>query len=38
MEYFTAIPKGYAAEQIILNLREAATLLSQGKTIKKVSQ
>lgn len=29
-------PKGYTAEQIILKLREADRLLSQGKTIKEI--
>ena len=31
-----AKPKGYTAEQIILKLREADVLLSQGKTIQEV--
>ena len=31
-----AKPKGYTAKQIILKLREAEVLLSQGKTVKQV--
>ena len=31
-----AKPKGYTAEQIILKLREAEVLLSQGQTVKQV--
>jgi hypothetical protein len=29
-----AKPKGYTAEQIILKLREAEVLLSQGQTVR----
>jgi hypothetical protein len=31
-----AKPKGYTAEQIILKLREAEVLLSQGQMVKQV--
>ncbi len=31
-----AKPKGYTTEQIILKLREAEVLLSQGQTVKQV--
>jgi transposase-like protein len=31
-----AKPKGYGTEQIILKLREAEVLLSQGQTVKQV--
>jgi hypothetical protein len=31
-----AKPKGYTTEQIILKLREAEVILSQGQTVKQV--
>ena len=31
-----ARPKGYPAEQVIMKLREAEVLLSQGQTVKQV--